>query len=177
MIKRGVVVLVAVLAAVLLAMLLAVGCGGMKKVERKERKETSGSSSEKISRVESGERVVVRDTVVMVRAPVENSSNTGSDSSRLQTSLAWSVAVWKEGRLRHTIGNFPRVAAPLRVVYRDRWRESRDTLVVRDTFREISVEYRETKRVSGWDRMWALAGKLMLVIIAGWIAWRKLRPK
>lgn len=153
------------------------GCGGMKKVEVRERWEMEKSLSEKSSRLESGERVVIRDTVVMVRAPVEQSSNAGSDSSRLQTSLAWSEAVWKDGKLRHTIGNLEKVASALRVEYRDRWRERRDTVMVRDTCREVVTEYREKKGCSGWDRWWSGIGKIMLVLIAGWIAWRRWKPK
>lgn len=153
------------------------GCGGVKKLEAYQREEVRKSRTEESSRVDRGEKVVVCDTVVMVRAPVENSSSTGSDSSWLQTSLAWSAAVWREGELRHTIGNFPQVALPARVEYRDRWLIRRDTLLLRDSLQQATAVYRERKQGSGWDRLWAAAGKIMLVGIAGWLAWRKWKPR
>lgn len=98
---------------------------------------------------DSGERLVEKDSAIRVSAPVEESKNEVMDSSYLSTSLAWSEAVCKNGRLRHVIGNFPQITVPAKIVYRDRWRDRRDTLIVRDTVRILEVVSVE-KRIKPW---------------------------
>lgn len=102
---------------------------------------------------DSGERLVEKDSAIRVNAPVEESKNEVADSSYLSTSLAWSEAVWKNGHLRHVIGNFPQITVPAKIVYRDRWRDRRDTLIVRDTVR-ISEAVSVEKKIKPW---WANA--------------------
>lgn len=161
----------------ILIMVLMWGCG-VRKSEGRRTEQWVGNSSVRISETRTGERLTVRDSVVRVRAPVEESRNVGTDSSFVQTSLAWSVAVWKDGQLRHTIGNYPSMAATIRTVYRDRWQTVRDTLVVRDTVRtKESVIEKIVKASSWWDKWWSVIGQIMVLIMAGHIVWRKLRPK
>lgn len=119
-----------------------------------------------------------KDTVIWVEAPMEQSRNEGTDSSYLQTSLAWSVAIWKEGKLSHRISNFRQMPSKQRVVYRDRWHSRTDTLMIRDTLQlyEQKVSEKEA-RSSAWDRWWGMSGKIMLLIMVGYIAWRKLISK
>lgn len=153
------------------------GCGARKTTLR-ERERTASSLSEKSVSQVQGEKLVVKDTVILVRAPLENSRNTGEDSSWLQTSLAWSLAVWKEGKLWHEIGNLSMVPAASRTVYRDRWLYRQDTLVICDTVRERVTERLETvKGASVWQKWWGGVGKVLIVVIAGYIAWHKLKAK
>lgn len=158
--------------------LLIAGCGGLWKVETTERTAITGKFSERKVREEVRERLMVRDTVVMVRAPVEESRNRGIDSSRVETSLAWSVAVWKDGMLRHTIGNFPQMPAPVRVVYRDRWKSLQDTVVKCDTLREVLVARQEVREKKSWrERVGGWTGKIIVLIMAGYLIRRKWKPK
>lgn len=121
---------------------------------------------------------IEKDTLVWVASPVEQSRNEGTDSSYLQTSLAWSVAVWSRGKLSHRIGNFPQMPSRQRVIYRDRWHSRTDTLTLRDTLQVREHQIFETgTRGSAWDRWWGMSGKIMLLIIAGYIVWRKLISK
>lgn len=102
---------------------------------------------------DSGERLVEKDSVIRINAPVEESRNNVPDSSYVATSLAWSSAVYRNGQLRHVIGNFPQITVPAKLVYRDRWRDRRDTLIVRDTVRILETASVE-KRIKPW---WANA--------------------
>lgn len=153
------------------------GCG-VKRREVREAQRIAGSEVVRISEVRSGVKLTERDSVVRVRAPVEESRNLTEDSSFVRTSLAWSVAVWKNGKLWHSIGNFPVISAPVRTVERERWQVIRDTLRVRDTVRVTEMINREVvKAPSFWDRWRGMLGIVMIVIIAGYCAWRKLKLK
>lgn len=161
----------------MMGLILLGGCG-VRRTEVRERVKIADRSMEKITTVEQGEKWVIRDTVVMVRAPVEESRNVGMDSSRVETSLAWSEAVWKNGGLEHVIGNFPDIPSSVRTVYQERWWVRGDTLILRDTLREVATEYRwMEKKVPWWSKVWGTLGKMMVVIIAGYFAWNKLRSK
>lgn len=130
--------------------------------------------TEKVTR----ESRIEKDTVIWVTSPAEQSRNEGTDSSYLQTSLAWSVAVWKEGKLNHRISNFRQMPSRQRVVYTDRWHSRTDTLTIRDTVQVYEQRVTETEqRSSAWDRWWGMSGKIMLLIMVGYIAWRKLISK
>lgn len=119
-----------------------------------------------------GERRVEKDSAIRINAPVEQSSNQAADSSYVATSLAWSLAVWKNGQLRHVIGNFPQITVPSRIVYRDRWRDRRDTLILRDTVRTAEAVYVE-KRVSPvWDGIW-WGFVMSAAVAAGIVVYRK----
>lgn len=114
---------------------------------------------------ETGETHTVKDTARTIDAPVESSRNQVTDSSYLTTSLAWSSAVCRDGRLDHRIGNRKKINVPVRVEYHDRWHTLHDTVIIRDTlWREESVTVtKETTPLS--LRIWAGIGKAGLIIL------------
>lgn len=131
------------------------------------------------------ERIVNRETRETSRetcsntfspAPVERSSNTGTDSSYLTTSLAWSTATWKNGKLKHEIGNHPEV--PSRETTRDITREItvHDTLRLRDTVYLKNASIVEKMIDVPWlDKVWTFLGKVLSIVILASLAWRKLK--
>lgn len=125
------------------------------------------------STAEEGEIRTEKDTSRIIDAPVEESRNRGTDSSYLATSLAWSSAVFRDGQLDHRIGNLPKVKAPVREVYIDRWYTRTDTLIIRDTlFREHSVTV--TKEITPPNmKIWAGIGKGMTIILILGVLLRK----
>ena len=81
------------------------------------------------------------------------------------TSLAWSSAVCRDGQLDHRIGNLPKVKAPVREIYIDRWHTLHDTLIIRDTlWRENTANVAKEITPPGL-RIWAGIGKGLLIIL------------
>ena len=104
-----------------------------------------------------------------IDAPVESSRNQVADSSYLTTSLAWSSAVYRDGRLDHLIGNQPRIKTPVRVEYRDRWHTLHDTVIIRDTsWRAETVTVTKESTPLGL-RIWSGIGKGILTICVLWL--------
>lgn len=117
---------------------------------------------------DSGETHTVTDTLRTIDAPVESSRNQVTDSSYLTTSLAWSTAVCREGRLDHRMGNLRTIDVPVRVEYRDRWHTVHDTVCIRDTiWREETVTVKKESTPPGL-RIWAGIGKGLLTILVIW---------
>lgn len=133
------------------------------------------------------ERVIDRDTKTVIRetdstvlspAPVERSTSLGIDSSYLSTSLSWSTAVWKDGNLKHEIGNFPLIPGKEKTRYLDREVIIHDTLRLRDTVKIYNNE--RVEKVSGisWiDRAWVFIGKISSLAIVLYVAWKKTKNK
>lgn len=156
--------------------LLLVGCS--KKIYEQYRN-NSGQSSSVVhsSTAESGEIRTEKDTSRMIDAPMEESRNRVTDSSYLTTSLAWSSAVCRDGQLDHRIGNFPKVQAPVREIYTDRWYTLHDTLVIRDTLWRERTETVTKEITPPGLRLWAGIGKGLLILLIVGILWRKLMKK
>lgn len=147
---------------------LAAGCA-RKMYESRTNETFAGTSTTHTSVSVSEEKIVEKDTTRRVVAPVEHSRNEVSDSSYLSTSLSWSQAVWRNGRLIHQIGNLPEISVPAKIIYRDRWRARSDTLIIRDTLRTTENVYIEKKVTPAWINIlyWGFA------IAAGIIIYRK----
>ena len=72
----------------------------------KTQKETQQTVTENVTKVQTDTiRIVERDTTFLYHPAPEVSSSVGIDSSYLETSLAWSMAMLKNGILVHKIGN------------------------------------------------------------------------
>lgn len=86
-------------------------------------------------------RTEIRDTTMEYELPIEKSRNeTLSDSSYLETSFAWSIAVIRNGMLQHVIANKEKVwiRIPGMVVYQFHY--------IRDEISE-NLELTETKTI------------------------------
>lgn len=150
-----------------LLVLLLTGCA--KKLYQ-QRLASTGQTSSVIhtTATDSGENHTVTDTLRTIDAPVESSRNQVTDSSYLTTSLAWSSAVCREGRLDHRIGNLPKIDVPVRVEYRDRWHTVHDTVSIRDTLRKTETLTVKKESTPLGLRIWAGIGKGLLTILVIW---------
>lgn len=159
-----------------LLVLLLTGCA---KKLYEQRLDSTGQTSSVIhtTATDSGETHTVTDTLRTIDAPVESSRNQVTDSSYLTTSLAWSSAVCREGRLDHRIGNQPKIDVPVRVEYRDRWHTVHDTVSIRDTLRKTETLTVKKESTPLGLRIWAGIGKGILVAGAIWLVWNKLIRK
>lgn len=122
------------------------------------------------------ERETIRDTILSVAAPVEQSRNkTLCDTSYLETSLAWSrAAVSPSGTLSHTIANKPLLPVPAKIVYKYRDRLRTDSVHVRDTLYTVR-ETVKTNRPAWWLTFWAGCGKLAAAALCLYFLYRKFR--
>lgn len=159
-----------------LFLLLLSGCS-KKLYEQKQSHTGQNSSATHTTDRETGEIHTEKDTTRTIDAPVESSRNQVTDSSYLATSLAWSSAVCRDGRLDHRIGNRSQITVPVREKYVDRWHTLHDTVIFRDTlWREEAVTVtKETTPLS--LRIWAGIGKGLLILLVAVILWYKFIKK
>lgn len=102
------------------------------------------------------------------RVPHQRESQTiESDSSFLTTDFAWSVAMWRNGRLSHTLANIPRTW------YTPYWRlETRkDSVVYRNFYRDVVTEV--PRELTKWQH-WQMKGFWILLLIDILIVYRKI---
>ena len=102
------------------------------------------------------------------RVPHQRESQTiESDSSFLTTDFAWSVAMWRNGRLFHTLANIPRTW------YTPYWRlETRkDSVVYRNFYRDVVTEV--PRELTKWQH-WQMKGFWILLSIGILIVYRKI---
>lgn len=163
---------------ILIGMIVLLLFGCSKKIYEQYRS-TSGQAGSvtHVSSTQIGEIRTEKDTARMIDAPVEESRNRGTDSSYLTTSLAWSSAVCRDGQLDHRIGNLPKVKAPVREIYIDRWHTLHDTLIIRDTlWRENTATVTKEITPPGL-RIWAGIGKGLLILLVVAVLWYKFMRK
>lgn len=142
--------------------LLATSCG----VCRKPQAETTTRDSVVIVKRDS---VVLRDSVVFVELPQESRSvETYRDSSHLETSLAVSDAIVRDGLLRHTLENkLSRYEVPIQVP--ERYIISEASASYKQVIREVEeVE----KELTWWQKFRMSVGSITLIVAAAWIAFR-----
>ena len=160
---------------IFLFILILSGCA--QKLYDRQSAAGQNSSATHTTATASGETHTVQDTMRTIDAPVESSRNQVADSSYLTTSLAWSSAVYRDGRLDHRIGNQPRIKTPVRVEYRDRWHTLHDTVIIRDTsWRAETVTVTKESTPLGL-RLWAGIGKGLLILMVVEILLRKFMKK
>lgn len=142
--------------------LLATSCG----VSRKPQAETTTRDSVVIVKKDS---LVLRDSVVFVELPKESQAvETFSDSSHLETSLATSDAIVRDGLLKHTLENkLKRYEVPIQVPERYIISEASSSYnrVIREV---VEVE----KELTWWQKFRMSVGSIALIVAAAWIAFK-----
>jgi hypothetical protein len=150
-------------ALILFSLILSlVACRQLKTLDR------SIEVRENVTRVIDSVTIIIRDTTIIHEpAPEPTSRVTLDDSSYLETSLAWSLAVAREGILFHRLENKPEM--PLRVPLKtsERVRVERDTTVIRHVIERETVKERYRLfnpffYASGWG------GWITLIIAVAW---------
>lgn len=142
--------------------LLATSCG----VSRKPQTETTTRDSVVIVKKDS---LVLRDSVVFVELPKESQAvETFSDSSHLETSLATSDAIVRDGLLKHTLENkLKRYEVPIQVP--ERYIISEASSSYNSVIREV-VEVE--KELTWWQKFRMSVGSIALIVAAAWIAFK-----
>lgn len=144
------------------ACLLATSCGVCKRPQA----ETITRDSVVIVKKDS---LVLRDFVVFVELPKESQAvETFSDSSHLETSLATSDAIVRDGLLKHTLENkLKRYEVPIQVPERYIISEASSSYnrVIREV---VEVE----KELTWWQKFRMSVGSIALIVAAAWIAFK-----
>lgn len=142
--------------------LLATSCG----VCRRPQAETATRDSVVVIKKDS---LVLRDSVVFVELPKESQSvETFRDSSHLETSLAFSDAVVRDGILKHTLENkLKRYEVPIQVP--ERYIISEASASYKQVIREV-VEVE--KELTWWQRFRMSVGSITLIVAAAWIVFK-----
>lgn len=102
------------------------------------------------------------------RVPLQRETQTiEEDSSYLANDFAWSVAIWRNGRLTHSLATIPRTW------YTPFWRlETRkDSVVYRNFYRDIVTEV--PRELTNWQR-WQMRGFWGLLLVGILIVYRKI---
>lgn len=111
--------------------------------------------------------IYLLDSVGFLVPHQKESQTIESDSSFLSTDFAWSVAIWRNGRLSHTLANIPRTW------YTPYWRlETRkDSVVYRNFYRDVVTEV--PRELTKWQH-WQMKGFWILLLIDILIVYRKI---
>lgn len=90
-----------------------------------------------------------------------------ADSSFLQNSFAWSIAMLRNGQLYHALGTIPKTW------YTPYWRREtrKDSVVFRNFYRDIVTEV--PRELTLWQR-WQMRGFWILLLIGILIVYRKI---
>ena len=110
--------------------------------------------------------VILRDSVVLVEIPQETDRAVvaDTDTSRLETSVAWSQAYVREGKLYHTLTNKDALLPVSITIPTNVHTEQREkAMIIRQT---IEVE----KELSRWQNFVQMLGYGVLVAAALWLA-------
>ena len=115
-----------------------------------------------------------RDSLVLV--PVPQGSDKAvlpdSDTSRLETDVAESVAYVKDGKLHHSLRNKDAALIPVTIKLPERIHaESRDRLIYNRIVEQVEVE----KPLSWWERFVMSVGTIAIIAAAIYIGYRARR--
>lgn len=108
---------------------------------------------------------IFKDSVVLVEIPTERERlvAAATDTSHLETSVAWSEAFVADGKLYHTLQNKDALL-PVKITIPEKVHTelSKNTMVIRQT---VEVE----KQLSKWQSFLITLGYTILVAIAVWL--------
>lgn len=121
--------------------------------------------------------VVIRDSIrfldSLVLVPVPQGSDKAvipdSDTSRLQTDIAESVAWVKDGRLHHMLRNKDAALIPVTIKVPERLHIEREAVLSAYKVTEI-VEVE--KQLSKWQQFLQALGYVVLIGAVAWLAWK-----
>lgn len=111
--------------------------------------------------------VILRDSIVMVAIPVESASSIlpDSDTSRLETSLARSVAFVAGGKLNHTLTNKDALI-PIKITIPEKVHsEQREKAMIYRQIETVEVE----KELSRWQNFILVLGYSVLIAVVLWL--------
>lgn len=121
--------------------------------------------------------VVIRDSVrfrdSLVLVPVPQGSDKAvlpdSDTSRLETDIAESVAYVADGQLHHTLRNKEAALIPVTIKLPERMHyETRDKIIYNRIVETVEVE----KELSRLQRFMMSLGWVVLIGAVAWLAWK-----
>lgn len=115
--------------------------------------------------------VIYRDSVVLVEVPRESDKAVlaDSDTSRLETSVAESVAYVADGMLHHTLKNKDAAIIPVTIKVPERLHyEAKDRLIYNRIVETVEV----AKDLSRWQQFLLSLGWTVLVGAVAWLAWK-----
>lgn len=121
--------------------------------------------------------VVIRDSVrfrdSLVLVPVPQGSDKAvlpdSDTSRLETDIAESVAYVADGKLHHTLRNKEAALIPVTIKLPERLHyETRDKIIYNRIVETVEVE----KELSRLQRFMMSLGWVVLIGAVAWLAWK-----
>lgn len=121
--------------------------------------------------------VVIRDSVrfrdSLVLVPVPQGSDKAvlpdSDTSRLETDIAESVAYVADGKLHHTLSNKDAALIPVTIKLPERIHyETRDKIIYNRIVETVEVE----KELSRLQRFMMSLGWVVLIGAVAWLAWK-----
>lgn len=118
--------------------------------------------------------VIFRDSVVLVEVPKESDKTVlpVCDTSRLETSVAESMAWVADGRLHHTLKNKDWAFIPVTIKMPERLHyEQKDRLVYNRIVETIEVE----KPLNWWERFVMSVGTITIISAAIYIGYRARR--
>lgn len=124
--------------------------------------------------------VVIRDSVrfrdSLVLVPVPQGSDKAvlpdSDTSRLETDVAESVAYVADGKLHHTLRNKEAALIPVTIKLPERLHyEARDKIIYNRIVETVEVE----KELSRLQRFMMSLGWVVLIGAVAWLAWKMYR--
>jgi hypothetical protein len=118
--------------------------------------------------------VIFRDSVVLVEIPKESDKAVlpDCDTSRLETSVARSMAWVADGRLHHTLKNKDAAIIPVTIKMPERLHyEQKDRLVYNRIVETIEVE----KPLNWWERFVMSVGTIAIIAAAIYIGYRARR--
>ena len=112
-----------------------------------------------------------RDTLVLVTVPQgsDKAILPDSDTSRLETDIAESVAYVADGKLHHTLRNKEAALIPVTIKLPERLHyETRDKIIYNRIVETVEVE----KELSRLQRFMMSLGWVVLVGAVAWLAWK-----
>lgn len=112
--------------------------------------------------------VILRDSVVLVPVPAGESSSVlqPSDTSRLETDVAWSVAFMADGRLHHSLTNKDALLPISITVPTKVHTEQREKAMMYKQVEVVEVE----RELSRWQNFIMTLGYAVLIAAAIWLA-------
>lgn len=118
--------------------------------------------------------VILRDSLVLVPVPegTDKARLPDTDTSRLETSIAESVAYFSNGELHHTLRNKSEAIIPVRIKIFERLHTQEKGLIrnIR-TVERVEVE----KELSKWESFLVVLGYITLATVAAWLALKLIR--
>lgn len=115
--------------------------------------------------------VILRDSVVLVEIPAESDRAVlqDCDTSRLETSVAESVAWVAGGKLHHQLRNKDAAIIPVTIKVPERLHyESKDRLIYNRIVETVEVE----KQLSRWQQFLLSLGWVVIIAGTAWSVWK-----